>query len=386
MLKITTVPVDSLYFDPSNARTHDEKNLRAIKGSLATFGQVEPLVVQKSTRVVIGGNGRLAAMRAMGTETCDIVEVELDAVQASALSLALNRTAELAEWDTDVLTSTLRALDELDFDLKLIGFDDFDLSLPPAEGLTDPDAVPEAVDTRVKPGDLWQLGAHRLLCGDSTNVQHVERLMGGEKADMVFTDPPYGVNEKTDRKTSGRSNMAACNDFAAVIGDDSTATAIDAYRLCEGLGIPLIIFWGANYFCEALPLKSSWLVWDKREGKGQDDNADCELAWTNRGGPARIFAHLWKGAIKASEHGEKRVHPTQKPVALAEWSIAEYPKSKVARVLDLFLGSGSTLIACEKTGRRCFGMEIDPKYCDVILTRWENFTGKTAQLASDHGE
>ncbi len=378
-----TVALSSLMHDPSNVRKHDEKNLSAIKGSLAKFGQQKPIVVD-ANNIILAGNGTFDAAKSLGWESINIVRTELTGPEAIAYAIADNRTGELAEWDIGALGKELESLASAGFDLDSIGFDKADLEkmLPKivGEGLTDDDAIPESVGTRCKVGDLWILGSHRLLCGDSTDIGCVERLMGGEKADMVFTDPPYGVSERTNRKSNGRGGFAEGDDFPPVIGDDSTATAIDAYRLCDGLGIPLIVFWGANYFCEALPQKSSWLVWDKREGKGQDDNADCELAWTNRGGPARIFAHLWKGAIKASEHGQSRVHPTQKPIALAEWSIVEYPKTKVEKVLDLFLGSGSTLIACEKTGRKCYGMELDPHYCDVILARWEQFTGKEAVL------
>lgn len=370
-----SVSISSLVLDPVNARKHSTKNLDAIKGSLARFGQQKPIVVTKSN-VVIAGNGTLEAAKALGWDTIDVKVTELEGTEAVAYALADNRSGELAEWDMDVLGSTLQSLKDLDFDLGSIGFDDADLAkmiaTPVQEGLTDPDDVPENVETRCKPGDLWVLGKHRLLCGDSTNVQHVERLMGGEKADMVYTDPPYGIGYSGKGITAGVKG----NDFGAIKGDDDVTTAVDAYRLCKALEVPVMVFWGANFYCSALDDRCSWIVWDKQV-VGEFYSA-CELAWTNQTGRIKQFIHKWHGMVKGSEHGQARVHPTQKPIALAEWCMSEYDGAQT--VLDLFLGSGSTLIACEKTGRRCFGMELDPKYCDVILARWEAFTGLTASL------
>jgi len=189
-----TVAITSLVLDPANARRHPDKNLETIKGSLARFGQQKPIVVGKNN-VVIAGNGTLEGARALGWDKINVVRTELEGTEATAYALADNRSGELAEWDANILGETLKSLQDIDFDLSAIGFDDDDLAkmMPTevAEGLTDPDAVPENVETRCKPGDLWILGDHRLLCGDSTNVQHVERLMGGQKASLCFTSPPY---------------------------------------------------------------------------------------------------------------------------------------------------------------------------------------------------
>lgn len=380
-LAIKRVSVDAVQFDPSNARKHDKKNLDAIKGSLAKFGQVEPLVVQKSSGVVVGGNGRLAAMKSLGWKEVDIVEVDLDPTQATALALALNRTAELAEWDSDVLTNALKSLQAADFDIGEIGFDDDFLKIEPVEGLTDPDDVPENVDTRCKPGDLWILGEHRLLCGDSTNVQHVERLMVGEKADMVFTDPPYGV--------SYQSNMRKRSDRFEVIAND------DVF-LTEWINVLPVASAGWVFVWTTWKVVERWIeitkpigeltnmiVWDKGGGGIGDLTrtflTDYEIALVfNRGASitGKRLGSVWSiGKDKPSDY----LHPTQKPVALCEVALANCTIGKSA-VLDLFLGSGSTLIACEKTGRKCYGMEIDPKYCDVVIERWQKFTGKQAAL------
>jgi DNA modification methylase len=369
-----------------NARTHDEIQVNQIAASIKEFGFTNPILVDKD-KGIIAGHGRLQAAIKLKMNQVPCIRLHnLSDTQKKAYIIADNQLALNAGWDTGLLSLDLLELQDEEFDLELLGFDqkELDKLLEPdnVEGNTEDDAIPEDVETRCKPGDIWQLGNHRVMCGDSTNVQHVDKLLDGAKIDMVFTDPPYGVNERTNRKSSGRCKLAENQDLQPVIGDDSTQTAIDAYELCKGLKIPLLFFWGGNYFADKFPITSSWVIWDKRENKGQDDNADCEMAWTNRGGPSRVFYHLWKGCIRKSEKNEKKVHPTQKPVELAVWSIKDYPKKKVDDVLDLFLGSGSTLIACEKTNRKCYGMELDPHYCDVIITRWEQFTGKQGELTN----
>jgi len=221
------------------------------------------------------------------------------------------------------------------------------------------------------------------MCGDSTNFGAVEHLIDGAKIDMVLTDPPYGISEKGDRsKRGGAAKGTKYVDFS----DDSIKPAIDAYNLCAALDIPRQVWWGANYYCHALPQSNNWFIWDKRvEDKQRNSQSDCEMAWVkSKWSSIRIFRHLWKGMCKASEHGQHRVHPTQKPVALAEWAFDYF--RDVTSVLDLFLGSGSTLIACEKTGRVCFGMEMSPAYCDVIVKRWQEFTGNMAVHAESGKE
>jgi DNA modification methylase len=209
--------------------------------------------------------------------------------------------------------------------------------------------------------------------------------MDGKKADMVFTDPPYGMNVvKKDGNNNGLGEslngvvgVAKRGKYKKVIGDDNTNAAKHVYNLCVSLEIPVLIFWGANFYAESLRPSSGWIVWDKENGEGFF--ADGELAWTNSKKQLRIFKHQWKGMIRASEMGQKRVHPTQKPIALAEWCFENYGKD-CNSVIDLFGGSGSTLIACEKTSRQCYMMELDPHYVDVIVARWENYTGLKAKL------
>ncbi len=243
--------------------------------------------------------------------------------------------------------------------------------------MIDDDEIPEKVETVCKTGDLWQLGNHRLLCGDSTKKDDIERLMGGEKADIVFTDPPYGINIiKGIKGKIGYENLGKIGTsklYKTVIGDD---IKFDPNFLLS-LNMPLILF-GANYYADLLPCKSGWLVWDNRTGETihRTTFADCELIWTSFDSPARLYRHLWDGMVRAGNRNDElkdRVHPTQKPVGLCVQILQDY---KGVSVFDPFGGSGSTLIACEKLSRRCFMMEIDEYYASIILGRWANFTGK----------
>ena len=183
------------------------------------------------------------------------------------------------------------------------------------------------------------------------------------KVDAVVTDPPYGVSERTNRKSAGRGKLAECNDFPPVHGDDkpfdpSAWVAFD--RVC---------LWGGNYYANRLPFVSKWLIWDKRDGMNSNDNADCEIAWTNAPGPARLIHHRWNGMIKASEQDERRVHPTQKPIALMEWCIEQVGVPHEGVVLDPYMGGGATGVACLKTGRSFIGIEIDETYCEIAAKR-----------------
>ena len=384
MLNVISVDINSLIPDPSNARKHDQKNLDSIKGSLAKFGQVEPLVVNKATKIVIGGNGRLAAMKSLGLKTAQVVEIDINNVDAAALSLALNRTGELASWDDGVLSKTLESLKLDGFDLSTIGFDDDDLmqwiKTPEVVPGCDEDEVPEVTETRCKVGDLWQLGNHRVLCGDSTNVQHVERLMGGEKADMVFTDPPYGISyddKNWVNENRRQSKTAKQNNFGMIEKDDSPfdpSLILDIFK-----NVKEIFIWGAANFCQKIPHSGAWIVWDKKlEQQDECLWGSFDLAWSKQNHKWLMCRIPW-GGFQSKEKGDVRHHPTQKPIGLAEWFFERWGKD-CKNVVDLFLGSGSTLIACEKTGRRCYGLEIDPHYVSGILARWEKFTGLTAKL------
>lgn len=183
-----------------------------------------------------------------------------------------------------------------------------------------------------------------------------------DPVDLVLTDPPYGVAERTSRLSNGRSNATASYDWQPVAGDDEP---FDPQPLLQ---FPRLILFGANHYADRLPPSPTWIVWDKRDGTTSDDNADCELAWANVGGPARLHRHLWRGMIKASERTERRLHPTQKPVALMAWIIAGWTKPDDT-VLDPYMGSGTTLRAAKDLGRKAIGIEIEERYCEIAAKR-----------------
>lgn len=203
------------------------------------------------------------------------------------------------------------------------------------------------------------IGNARLILGDCRAIAPTL-----ERPAAVISDPPYGVSERTMRAAAGRSNLAECNDFPAVFGDDEPFDPADWLNAA-----PVVVLWGANHYCSRVPDGPSWLVWDKRDGIPSNDNADCEIAWSNIGGPARVFRHLWSGMIKASEKDARRVHPTQKPVALMRWCIEQARVPVGGVILDPYAGSGSTIVAAVTMGYPAIGIEIEPRYYETMLRR-----------------
>ena len=364
-MKILDKKISELVFAEYNPRQLSKEQFQQIKDSIARFGIVDPIIVNSNKdrkNIIIGGHQRVKVALEMGIDTLPCHYVNITRDKERELNIRLNKNT--GEWDWQILAEAFDVDELIEW-----GFseDELDFPDPPAvEGLTDEDAVPEVVEPITKLGDLWLLGNHRLLCGDATISTDVDRLMDGDKADMVFTDPPYGMDAV---KNSGVLKSR----YNDIIGDDTIDTAVDSFNLLfGGVGVvdfPSMVWWGANYYCRALPHESHWIVWDKNNGGS--DQMDCELAWSNLPGVTRMF--------KQASEKKDRVHPTQKPVALVEWCL-DTPNPST--VIDPFLGSGSTLIACEKTNRKCYGMELDPHYCDVIVKRWEEFTGKKAELAN----
>ena len=379
-----------MQFDPANVRKHGEKNLGAIKSSLLRFGQQKPIVVD-AKGIVRAGNGTLAALKALGWKDVRIVRSTLEGSEATAYAIADNRTAELAEWDDDALAQTLAALQIEDEELAVAtGFDakEIDALLAPDE-VTEDEVPDPPVDPITKSGDLWILGDHRLLCGDSTKAEDVERLMNGEKADVVFTDPPYGVNIQGSK--NGRPTM---------IAGDLTQTAIpfsfdlavtiatkDDARLyfCGGEGNLYLYQKLFEKHCRQLPRH---LIWKKNgftmKPNGYHNQYEIIFHGYKPGGGSlkkwygarteEAASDVWQISRDSSSDYE---HPTQKPVALPARAIGNScPPSGL--VFEPFGGSGSTFLASEQLGRKCYGMEISPAYCDVIVKRWETLTGKKA--------
>jgi DNA modification methylase len=379
--------VKDLKSDHKNARRRTDRSASLIAESLKRFGAARSIVIDEDGRI-LAGNGTVEGAKKAGIDKLRIIEAEGDELIAVrragltedekvGLALADNRSSDLSEWDNEML----RQLSE-EHDLTP-WFEDGELLaevLEPEEGNTDPDDVPEAPEEPItKPGDLWILGNHRLLCGDSTDVLAVERLMDGQKADMVFTDPPYGMKLDTDY-----SKMPNGKTHKAVIGDNEQYDAgflLATFAYCKE-----IFLWGADYYVETLhrsyPNLGSWIIWDKYSDEERIGLLDgrfgsaFETCWSKTQHKRELARVLVKTNYTA-KGDETRVHPTQKPVALAEWFFERWGKAGDL-VADLYGGSGTTLIACEKTSRHCRMMELDPAYVDVIVKRWEDFTGNTA--------
>jgi len=377
------VKIDTLTLDPANVRRHPAKNLDAIKASLTRFGQQRPVLVNPKG-IIIAGNGTVMAAKALGWDHINIVRTDLEGSEATAYAIADNRTAELAEWDEEALAQQLAALQIEDEELmKAAGFTEAEMQqLKGATVEVQEDEVPEPpADPITKPGDLWLLGKHRLLCGDSTKAEDVERLMAGAKAGIVFTDPPYGIEFQSNFRTKTPQ-------FEKIANDD---------RVLDIAPVLLNIMSGnsAAYVCTRWDVYHEWqkrlqsfaikncVVWYKRGG-GLGDLDNCYLP----NHEFIIVAHNGTAPLRGKRHadvweiGRDSVtaydHPTQKPVGLPALAIESHSDAGCV-VADLFLGSGTTLIAAEQLGRKCYGMEISPAYCDVVVKRWETLTGQKAK-------
>ena len=297
------------------------------------------------------------------------------AKHARAYRLADNRSGEFSTWDLDVLPGELAALPAAQLEaLPALDFDAI-VQPPSLDGQTDPDDIPEAPKPRTKRGDVWTLGDHRLMCGDSTDAGDIARLLDGVTADILLTDPPYGKLKIFTGNTVGKDNAAKCKQYDAKAYQGEGTFRLEPVLLAASGSYKRAVIWGGNYFADVLPITTAWLVWDKRAG-ARSWYSDCELAWSDLRTTARVFTFTWQGMIRQGEHVE-RTHPTQKPVELMEWILTKLAP-KTSTVLDLFVGSGTTIIAAEREKRRCYGMEISPAYVDVAVARWEAFTGRTA--------
>lgn len=375
-----TIKISELTPYERNARHHEPVDIDAIAKSIEAFGFRDPVGVWGPNNIIVEGHGRVMAAKQLGMAEVPCIRLDdLTDEQRRAYGLAHNKTAELSTWDAELLP--LEVQDLPTYDMTAFGFSD----VPAAGDAADPvieeddfDEDTDEVEAQTKPGSLYLLGGvHRLMCGDSTDPAVIDKLLGGQKPDMVLTDPPYGINIVNDKGKVGATNLAKCQTYSKVIADDTTDTAEAAYNFLSTI-CDRLIFWGGNYFTKFLPFSDGWLVWDKRVDMPSINFADGEMAWCSFHTPVRIYHQLWNGMIREGEH-DKRVHPTQKPVRMLSEIIKDFTDEHQS-VLDVFGGSGSTLIACEQTGRQCFMCELDPHYCDVIIARWEKLTGKKAEL------
>jgi DNA modification methylase len=375
-MKIEKIEINKLKPATYNPRQISTKQYNDLKESIERFGLVDPIIVNEyfteNYYIVIGGHQRLKICKELGYKDIGCIVLNLNKEQERELNIRLNKSG--GEFDMDILANEFDIDQLVDWGFKHI---DLDINIDKiTEGNTEDDHIPEVKESRVKLGDVWQLGKHRLMCGDSTKESDVAKLMNGHKVDMVFTDPPYGINVVKNKKVGADFGIAKKGKYSEVIADDTTETAKNFYNTCVSLGMKNFIIWGGNYFVDFLPFSSGWLIWNKRANTDiRNTFADGEMAWCSFHTPIRIYDQLWNGMIREGESG-KRVHPTQKPLRTLSEIIKDHIKGDI--IYDGFLGSGSTLIACEKTKRTCYGMELDTKYCDVIIERWEQFTGQKA--------
>ena len=387
-MEIHKVPINSLISPEWNPRQITDEELTKLETSLKEFGYIEPIIVNDVNNHIVGGNQRCKALKQLGYDEVDVVYVHIeDLAKEKACNVALNKIS--GDWDNDKLRVVLEEIELSPFDINITGFDEIELTEFKVDETDNdyPEQSPEIIEDNyqdenievtVEEGDLYQLGNHRLMCGDSTKKDDILKLLNNNKIDMVYTDAPYGisiVNEKTHNV--GSENLAKCKQYLKIKGDDTTDTAKKFYNHCISLNIDNFILWGGNYFTDFLPFSPSWLIWDKRVDMKSNNFADGEMAWCNFKTPVRIYHQLWNGMIREGEH-EDKVHPTQKPIKMQCEILMDFTNENY-NILDGFGGSGSTLIACEQLNRNCYMMEYEPYYCQVIINRWEEFTGEKAE-------
>ena len=382
-LLISYVDINDLIPYVNNSRTHSDEQVLQIASSIKEFGFTNPVLIDEEGGL-IAGHGRVLAARKLNLDKIPTITLaNLTNSQVKAYVIADNQLPMNAAWDLDLLKLEIETLQELDFDINLLGFEDdfLDglLEEEPVDGLTDEDEVPEPPEDPVSVlGDIWKLGNHRLMCGDSTRIDAVEKLMDGHKAEMVFTDPPYGV--------SYQSNMRQKSEKFDVLKNDDVF--LDIAPVIEACSTGWVFIWTSwkvitkwIELFEGFGYPTNQVIWFKGGGgigdlkKTFSSDYETALVW-HRGAEltGKRIGSVWK--VNKDGAGSY-LHPTQKPVALPEEALDKTTK-KGYKVLDLFGGSGSTLIACEKIGRNAYLMELDEKYVDVIITRWQDFTGKQA--------
>ena len=399
-IQIEQLPIDELRPDTANPRRISDQELETLTRSIREFGLIDPIIARREDKMVIGGHQRLLAARKLGYKTVPVVLADLTVEQAHLLNIALNKIS--GSFDQELLARLLKELQEVpNIDLSLSGFEDDELkkllkSLDARERRDRPEnfdldaAVKAAQSSPVaKPGDIWLLGEHRLACGDSTDREYVQRLMGQTKASMTFTDPPYNVNYGETMKDKLRNNSNK-------IINDNLGDAFEPFleKACKNM---LDFTDGAVYVCmsssELHTLQkafiaagghwSTFIIWAKNTftiGRSDYQRQYEPILYGWREG----VTHYWcrdrdQGDVwQVDKPSSSPLHPTMKPLALIERAI-ENSSQTGDIVLDTFLGSGSTLIACERTGRICYGMELDPLYVDIARMRWEAFTGEKAK-------
>ena len=376
-MKIEIADINSIKPYENNPRKLSEKAIETVAMSLKEYGFRQPIVVDKD-RIIVVGHTRFRASKKLGFKEVPITIADnLTTEQINAYRIADNRTAEESEWDNELLKMEIKELEAKDFKLDLLGFNEDqlnDILFEEKQGLTDEDEVPEAPEEPIsKLGDIWKLGNHRVMCGDSTFIDNIDLVTKKEKIDMVFTDPPYNIDYQgiKDKRKIKNDKM----------DDESFVDFLTSSLLgCETMYV--CCSWQyAHLFREAMikiaRKPKAMIIWDKVNPAQHLDKYfkqhEIIYYYGDFGGHKTIRGDVWNLKRK-----KNTLHPTMKPVELITMALSDQSDKKI--VYDGFLGSGSTLIACEKLQRICYGMELEPKYCDVIIKRWENFTGLKAEL------
>ena len=393
------IPISKLKLHPKNPREHSPGQIQKIAISIKELGWGRPIIISIDNYILAGHGAYLAAKDILKLKKVPFRRMQHlhDSPEALAYMVADNKLTDESDWNYGKLEPLCQELKMEGFDTRLTGFEEKEIQKFPSlieelkevkEDGFDVDSVEESI---VQLGEIYQLGNHRLMCGDSTKDSN--KLIQHDKIHLLLTDPPYGIDVvknqqvggggplgfKNKKGTIGGGGIVEARKYKPVLNDDKP---FDPTFLIE-LNIPSVIF-GANNFASKLPDNSQWLVWDKKmEENYKNTFSDVELAWTNfKGTICKVYRHLWAGLIREGNRKtelQERVHPTQKPVGLLGNIIQDYSNENDI-ILDLFGGSGSTLIACEQIDRTCYMMELDPHYCDVIIKRWEEFTEQKAVL------
>ena len=358
------VKINAIKTNPKNPRLIKDDKFKKLVKSIQEFPQMlelRPIVVDENN-IILGGNMRYKACIEAGLKEIFILKAE-DLTEQQKDEFIVKDNVGFGEWDWDILANEwdTEKLQDWGLDLPL------DVSVQELEAEEDDYEIPNEINTDIVLGDLFEIGEHRLLCGDSTDSDQVAKLMNGEKADMVFTDPPYGINVvNKNGKVGGGTKKYPTAKFSEIIGDDTTETAKEFYDTCISLGMNKFIIWGGNYFTDFLETSRCWIVWFKNHIVDRTF-ANCELAWTNIDHNSKTYQITWDGYTKEGESGSK-VHPSQKPIKLCADVLLDFTNESNI-IYDGFLGSGSTMVASHQLKRKCYGMELDPKYCQVIIDR-----------------
>ncbi len=369
---IEQININEVTINPNNPRLIKDDKFEKLVKSIQDFPEMlklRPIVVDDNM-VVLGGNMRLQACKKAKLKKVWVIKAS-ELTEEQKKEFIIKDNVGFGEWDWEMLANEWDVQQLEDWGLDVPGFD----VAEELEAEEDDFDVPEGgIETDIVLGDLFEIGEHRLLCGDSTDSDAVAKLMDGQKADMVFTDPPYGIKVVQGKKVGGDkpfgnvggNNVVKAKEYSEIIGDDTTETAKEFYQTCISLGMNNFIIWGGNYFTDFLQPSMCWIIWDK-ENTG--NFADVEMAWTSFDKGAKLYRWQWNGMIRKGDksvEGKTRVHPTQKPVGLFGDIFNDF---QFKTCFDGFLGSGSTMVAAHQLKRKCYGMELDPKYCQVIIDR-----------------